>query len=71
MLEFIKEQKTVNIRDCISHSGLPKSTMNLMLKNMVDSGLLLREGSSRSVTYSVSKEAANAVKSNTHEEKQQ
>ncbi len=69
LVEFIRDRKVVDIRDCIDHLALPKSTVNLMLKNMVDSGLLLREGSSRSVTYFVSKEAAQSLNNSDHAEK--
>ena len=71
LLEFIKEKNTVNVRDCIIHSGLAKSTVNLMLKNMGDSGLIVREGGSKYVTYSINKRAVDNIKGNPHEEKEQ
>ncbi len=53
LLEFMKEKKAVNIRDCIGQTKIPKSTINRLLGNLLGSGLIVREGNGRGAAYSV------------------
>ncbi len=55
LLEFIQENETVTTSDCIRQTQLSKSTTIRMLRNLLASGLLRREGMGKSVTYSVNK----------------
>ncbi len=51
LLQFIQEKKNADVRDCMERFGIPRSSMNRMLKNLLDAGLIVREGGSRNAVY--------------------
>ncbi len=51
VLEFIKQNSGAGIKECMEHSGMPRSSMGLVLRRLVDAGLITRTGLGRTVAY--------------------
>ncbi len=51
VLEFIKQNSGAGIKECMEHSGMPRSSMGLVLRKLMNAGLITRTGSGRTVTY--------------------
>lgn len=69
LLGFIREHKTVNRKDCIGHTNFSRSTVNRLLKNLLDSDMIVRDGTNRNATYSMNGRADQSRLRNVPEEK--